>query len=643
MTGTYNIISEYITLTLSLLILYLMVSTYPRRTNIYIVDFLGIIFSIVEIVLFRIMLALTQTPSSYNPWIFNSICMLFFMVYSTILCLIYAYIDQLSFKQRQFRKKLLQKTFRFSLLSAVVYAVLLFSGKMYVVTPEQIIFTPWFNVYLLFGMLACITTLVNSVIHRDSIARKMYFFIIVFCPFDLALLIFQFIRHDIIFFSITYFVPFFLFYILFHSNSYDEISGCQNSYSYTSRFMENVRLHRKFLIIYVEFPRYIHLEHSYNKKIIENATAAISRKIESLYNGIYLYTINDFRYALLVNIKHPGRELVIIHQVDEILSTPISYGKTTLSPVYRMIAFHNDDFIDNTSKLSSFQKFLMHKLDAISGSSYYIAKQADYTYFSEQYELEQLLAQIKANNDLNDTHVLCFAQPIYNVDRESFRTAEALMRLQIDGRLIFPDKFIPVAEQTNCIHALTKIILNKVCQEIHRISGEYDFDAITVNCSTTEFSEPNLYQELLSIIHDNHVDCSKICLELTESAMFEDYDVVLHNIRKLREAGVQFYLDDFGTGYSNLERILTCPFKTIKFDKSLLYKSMDDKVVRDLMVSMVNVFKRQGFSLLVEGVEDEKQNQYSIDKGFNYIQGYNYARPLPIEQLTGFFASKKND
>jgi len=252
----------------------------------------------------------------------------------------------------------------------------------------------------------------------------------------------------------------------------------------------------------------------------------------------------------------------------------------------------------------------------------------------------QALRRIKRADNLDDEHVLCFAQPIYNVEHKSFRTAEALMRLQLDGKMIFPDKFIPAAEQTNCIHALTRIILNKVCKKIAELSDEYDFDAITVNCSTIELSDPDLPEDLLGIIRANGIDSSKICLELTESAMFEDYTVFMTNITKLRAAGVQFYLDDFGTGYSNLERVLTCPFKTIKFDKSLLYKSMKDAVVRDLLVSMVEIFKKQGFQLLIEGVEDEQQSAYSIEKGFQYIQGYRYSKPLPIDRLTEFFTKK---
>ncbi len=641
MTGSYNIISEYIILTLAILILYLMISTFPRKTSIYIVDFLGILFSILAIVLSRVIITLATHPENFKPWLFNLVCMAYFMIYSTILELIYGYIDQLSFKQRQYKKKLVVHMFCFTVFSFLVYSCLFLFGKMYVVSEDSIQLTHWFQLYLFFGMFTSVAAFIDTWKHRDSIAKKVRWFIYAFCPFDFALLIFQLIRQDILFVSITYFVPFFLFYILFHSNCYDEVNGCQNSYSFSTRFVENIRMHRDFLIIYVEFPRYVHLEHTYSKEIINNATAAISRQIEALYGGIYLYAISDFQYALFSNIKHPGRELVIIHQVNEILATPITYGKETFSPLYKMVAFTSSALINNLTKLSSFQKYLMHKLDAISGSAYYIARPQDYTNFAEQYELEQLLAQIKANDDLDDKHVLCFAQPIYNVDKKSFRTAEALMRLQVNNKIIYPDKFIPAAERSNCIHTLTRIILNKVCKKVHELSALYDFDAITVNCSTIEFSDPNLHQELLSIIHKNGIDCSKICLELTESAMFEDYDTVLLNIQKLREAGVQFYLDDFGTGYSNLERILTCPFKTIKFDKSLLYKSMDDKVIRDLMVSMVDVFKRQGLLLLVEGVEDENQSKYSIDKGFDYIQGYNYAKPLPIEKLTDFFTPKQ--
>ena len=126
-------------------------------------------------------------------------------------------------------------------------------------------------------------------------------------------------------------------------------------------------------------------------------------------------------------------------------------------------------------------------------------------------------------------------------------------------------------------------------------------------------------------------------MELTESAIFDDFNIVLNNMEKLNKSGIKFYLDDFGTGYSNFERIIGCPFYTIKFDKSLLYKSIDNSAVSDIISHLTSVFKKQGFVLLVEGVENDEQANYSIEQGFDYIQGYKYAKPQPVIDLKDYF------
>ena len=85
---------------------------------------------------------------------------------------------------------------------------------------------------------------------------------------------------------------------------------------------------------------------------------------------------------------------------------------------------------------------------------------------------------------------------------------------------------------------------------------------------------------------------------------------------------------------------MNCPVKTIKFDKTILYKSLDDDRMDDILTYMIEVLKKNGFITLVEGVEDESQNQYSVKRGFDYIQGYHYAKPGPIEDLKKYFNRK---
>ena len=149
-----------------------------------------------------------------------------------------------------------------------------------------------------------------------------------------------------------------------------------------------------------------------------------------------------------------------------------------------------------------------------------------------------------------------------------------------------------------------------------------------------------MYQDYLDIIERYDIDTSKIRMEITETAMFENYEKANDNMRILNKEGIQLYLDDFGTGYSSLERIMNCPVKTIKFDKTILYKSLDDDRMDDILSYMIEVLKKNGFITLIEGVEDESQNQYSVNRGFEYIQGYHYAKPGPIEDLKKYFARK---
>lgn len=524
-----------------------------------------------------------------------------------------------------------------------VFATYLFGGSMYIIRDTYIEFTPYFNLCPIFGMFCAVICFVSSILNRKNLARNIFTYVMFFSPLEFLLLFVQYMNPYTVFSTITYLLPFIVFYVLFHSNPYDEITGCQNRHSYETRFMHAVKTKQSFLIIDVVFPKLNQNNDVLSRDKRTLISAEICRRLESIQFNANVFSTNSYSYIVFIPIKKNAIIDIenIVKRTCETLEQPISVLADNSHHYYKMVAFRNNSHITSTSALFSMQKYLFSKLDNNSENEHYIAIGKDYEDFYLQYRVEKLLLDIKTNYDLNDSRVLCYAQPIYSVGDNEFRTAEALMRLELDGKIIYPDKFITQAENNGSIHTLTCIMLNKICQKIVELSPSFDFDAITINCSTTEMSDRNSHKELLNIIHRHDIPCSKIRFELTESAMCDNYDNVIHNIEQLRQSGVYFYLDDFGTGYSNLERIITCPFQTIKFDKSLLYKAMKDNGVDDLVSSMVEVFKNQGFVLLVEGVEDESQSEYSVEKGFNYIQGYKYAKPVPVEELTKYFTEKK--
>lgn len=635
-----NFSSEYAAFLSGIFILFMMLASTPKRTRIYTVNIIGVICSLIGMVLYRSIMAIVQHPHYYSRPVFDTLIMLFMINYTIIVSSSYGYIDQLSYAHKEKIKILNIKITIFYIVSLCVYCYLLFSGSMYIVDETGITLTPWFYIFLIFGMftIACIIGMLIA--YRHTYAKRVLYFMYVFIPIELLLLLFQFHHNEVVLVSIICLAPFIVFYILFHSNPFDETSGCQNTQSLSTRFYISKRTKKQYITLIAQLPRYKNTKHLFDACTVERVIAKRCRQVTSFHKHSYVFTLSDYEFLLFINIDNNEDCNHIIKQVIDICNSETNISQRFIVPVYRLIAFKGDPSIDTFEKMMSFREYLFNKMGPNAINECYVAKEDDYNDFTSQYKISRALMQIKVEGNLDDEHVLCYAQPILKVSSNSFRTAEALMRLKIGDDIIYPDKFIPAAEQSNCIHMLTTVMINKVCKIIQELSPEYDFDAITVNCSTTEFSNPNFYKEILDIIQSYDIDSSKICLELTESAMIDDYDMILHNIKKLKENGIHFYLDDFGTGYSNLEKIITCPFKTIKFDKSLLYKSMDDEALDDLMHSMVDVFKRQGFNLLVEGVETTNQNDYSVQTGFDYIQGYKYSKPIPIEKLVEFFDKK---
>lgn len=636
----YNVQIEYVNLILACLILFFMLYTKPRRTIIYNLNFIGIVVSILSIINHCYILWIANHVNRYNPITFNILCITYHILYAIILRLCYDYIARLAsnFKDRIYWIKKIENLIMTVYILFTIYAFL--AADMYSVTETSIVFSTFFNAHIIVGIIVATICIITSIINRKYLARVVRMLLYIFILSDIVILLLQLYNDRIIFISLSYVFPFMLFYIVFHSTPFDEVAGGQGKDSFETRFLDYKYIHKNCSVIFIKISR-IKIDGEYHaKEQYRYFEAEKCRKIEMLSKSISIYKLNDNQYAFIFSSKDSNEEHTMISKIREILDEPIIYMLASLKLRYRMVVFRNNSYITDPSRMYSLISYCLNNLDTANHNPCYICTDEDYETFYKQYQIERLLIDIRNKNDLNDERVLCYTQPIYSIKQNAFRTAEALMRLKLNDEIIYPDSFISIAERTGCIHSLTCIILNKVCQAIKNMDADYDFDAITVNCSTTEMSDSNMHIKLLNIINKNKINPSHIRLELTESAMYDDFNSINYNIQMLKKNGVNFYLDDFGTGYSNLERIMNFPFMTIKFDKSLLYRAINDNNMDELVESMVSIFKKRGFILLVEGVENDEQSQYSIDKGFDYIQGYKYAKPVPVYELINYFSKK---
>lgn len=633
--GNCNVTAELVSLIVAGFLTFLMLYSNPRKTSSYQIIHYGILLSMISIATQLAFFYSQAHTDMFNRELRLFLSLAFLAEYLVLLMMLYVYICLLSTRTLHHTKNLQSKVLSFGCTYAIAVFAFAVSGKLPDIIDGLLPLEYYINFYAIFGIITCLICLLSILLNKHSIPKVVNKYALIFIPVDFIMLSVQFMTSNIIFSSLTYVLPFLIYYILFHSNPYDELIGCQNMHSFEARFTDSVSMKRKFLVVYLNFPQLKNVNYAIHNEKVEETAANVCRRIEKLHHMVHIYRFTNDEFAMILYIKDENKIKQFLNNVEMAIIDYMTASSYTIN--YRIAAIQSNPVVSSTHKLSSMSAYLFNKIANEPGNQCYLATDKDYKEFHEAYKIEQLLLDIRNKNDLDDERVLCYAQPIFSVNNNSFRTAEALMRLSLDGTIIYPDKFIPIAEKNNCIHTLTRIILNKVCKIVAEFEKKYDFDAITINCSSSELSNRNLFDELMAIINSNNIMPEHIRLELTESAMFDDFNMVIHNMEKLNESGIKFYLDDFGTGYSNLERIIVCPFNTIKFDKTLLYKSLDNSAVSDIVSHLTSVFKEQGFVLLIEGVENEEQASYSIDKGFDYIQGYKYAKPQPVINLKDYF------
>jgi len=637
----FNIAAERIDLLIALAMLYLTVVTRPRRTAVFSVILYGQIFSVVNIALHCLSIMMLSFDTALEGLVFRVAVMLYYATYLVVLLLLFSYIHLLSQKNRENMDLLNGIVVGFSTVYIVVVGAIYITDSYITQVEDKYIFSKYFNINLYFALATVLLVVITTIRNRKEIAQVLMQVIYFFVPFEIIILIIQLLQPQIVFLSITYVLPFMLCYVVFHSILYDEVTGCQNKQAFEAHLMSIAsKPDANYAFIYMKFPR---LELADNYEFMDVAKKRMSaqlRKLERCNSNVNVYQINDYTFNFVFPNKSEHGTREVIDLIKSGLDEEMAKWEYSNSPEYKLIVMKNNLPKRDITTLDAFSRYLFEKTEE-KKVRVYEATTEDFDICMERKEIERVIVDIRNNNNLADERVIVYVQPIFDVIHNNYRNAEALMRLDVHGKIVYPDVFIPLAEKVGCIHTLTRIILNKVSRKIYEIQDYYNFDAVSVNVSLSEFMDYCLHDELIEIIKRNGISCDKIRLEMTESMTSAEVDAIRHNMQEFNAAGVHFYLDDFGTGYSNLERIVSLPFKTIKFDKSLLYKSVDDPILMQLIKNMVDVFKSHGLIVLIEGVENDNQAELSIKLGFEFIQGFNYAHPVPISELENFFETKQ--
>ena len=267
-----------------------------------------------------------------------------------------------------------------------------------------------------------------------------------------------------------------------------------------------------------------------------------------------------------------------------------------------------------------------------------------YAYYDEPMR-EAILAEQEILNDMQKAletgAFVLYLQPIYSLNFEKPVSAEALVRWKHPEKgIIEPGRFISLFEHNRFITNLDHYMWELTCRYLaDRRERDLAPIPISVNVSRVNLFQPDLVSDLLSLLQKYDLTPSMLRLEITETAYMDDPEQLITASEKLRKAGFKLHVDDFGSGYSSLHMLKDIPLDVLKLDMRFLGDLEPSSSAATVLLGVIRIAQNLGMVTVAEGVETRFQLEFLRSAGCDNIQGFLFAKPMPIDEFEVFLDS----
>lgn len=230
--------------------------------------------------------------------------------------------------------------------------------------------------------------------------------------------------------------------------------------------------------------------------------------------------------------------------------------------------------------------------------------------------------------------LICHCQPKVSLSTGALTGVEILVRWQhpTDG-LVFPDRFVAVAEEHGLIDDLTQSVLRNALRQTRAWFDAGHALHVAINVSMDNLSKLSFADFVVAAAQEMGVPLSSMVLEITESRLMKDMRAPLDILARLRLRHVDLSIDDFGTGHSSLAQLRDLPFNELKIDHSFVHGASGDAQLAAICDASLDIARKLGMRSVGEGVEDVDDWNFLRAHGCDIAQGYFIARPMPMAAL----------
>ncbi|HEY0582947.1 MAG TPA: EAL domain-containing protein, partial [Chloroflexota bacterium] len=225
-------------------------------------------------------------------------------------------------------------------------------------------------------------------------------------------------------------------------------------------------------------------------------------------------------------------------------------------------------------------------------------------------------------------------QPKADMGSRRIGSVEALVRWRHPQRgLVPPDEFIPLAEQSGQVRALSRWVLNAALCQARAWSDAGRGLSIAVNLSMRDLQDPGLPEMIAAALTHWGVQPSMLAVEITESTLMADPAQAMEIVRRINAMGVSIAIDDFGTGYSSLAYLKRLAVNELKVDRSFVRHVASDSHDVAIVRSTISLAHELGLQVVAEGIEDDATWDLLRRLGCDTAQGYLISKPLPVREF----------
>jgi diguanylate cyclase (GGDEF)-like protein len=417
----------------------------------------------------------------------------------------------------------------------------------------------------------------------------------------------------------------------------DPLTGLPNRSRFVQRVEEELarsrRYQERFAVAILRFDLFREFVNEYGEnvggRILRSFAGALSGSLRDT-DMVARISPNEFG-LLLTKLESKYATTMVVQRILDLLSQGVPVDKMSVHfTACAGITLVGQDGKDTVSSLLKQSDVALSRARRMGRNQVQVFSQEMSRSVSRRIGMEAELADA-----VEKRRFVVHYQPAVDLWTRRIVGAEALVRMvHPETGFVPPMEFIPLAEETGMIVAITEQVVREACRQLKAWQEEgLPRLVVAVNLSGRDFQNTALAAKVSGLVREAGLDPSLLEIEITESVAMHDFQRTLHILQGLRAEGMRVAIDDFGTGYSSLAYLKRFPIQTLKIDRAFIKDMLDNPQDQAIVNAIIVMAHAMQMEVLAEGVERPEQLEYLLAKGCDRAQGYHFGKPVPAEEF----------